>query len=101
MKTGWYLRLFEDPQFCAAVKARWNEVKPQLATLPAYIDTLLVKHRASFDRNFERWPVIGTNVWPNSWPEEALPKTYDEEVQLLKDYCEQRLLWLDTNINNL
>lgn len=101
MKTGWYLRLFEDPVFCAAVKARWNEVKPQLATLPDYIDSLLVKHRASFDRNFERWPVIGTNIWPNSWPEEDLPKTYDEEVRLLKDYCQQRVLWLDTNINAL
>ena len=101
MKTGWYLRLFEDPAFCAAVKARWNEVKPQLETLPDYIDTLLVMHRASFDRNFERWPVIGTNIWPNSWPEEALPKTFDGEVQLLKDFCRERLLWLDTNINNL
>lgn len=101
MKTGWYLRLFEDPEFCAAVKKRWNELKPQLATLPQYIDGLLERHRASFDRNFERWPVIGTNVWPNSWPEEELPQSYDEEVRLLRTFCEQRLLWLDTNINEL
>ena len=101
MKTGWYLRLFEDPRFCQAVKARWNEVKGELETLPDYIDGLLALHRESFDRNFERWPIIGTNVWPNSWPEEQLPTSYDEEVALLKDFCVRRLQWLDTNINDL
>lgn len=101
MKTGWYLRLFEDPKFCEAVKVRWNEVKGDLATLPDYIDSLLALHRASFDRNFERWPVIGTNIWPNSWPEDQLPQTYDEEVELLRDFCRRRLEWLDTNINSL
>ena len=101
MKTGWYLRLFEDPQFCAAVKARWNEVKGDLAGLPDYIDKLQMKHRRSFDRNFERWPVIGTNIWPNSWPEEDLPTSYDAEVELLRNFCIQRLKWLDENINKL
>ena len=101
MDTGWYLQLFKDPQWREAVKKRWNEVKPGLATLPEYIDSLLPMHRASFERNFERWPVIGTNVWPNSWPEADLPQSYDEEVERLRDYCRQRLLWLDTNINNL
>ena len=101
MKTGWYLRLFEDPKFCEAVKVRWNEVKGELETLPDYIDGLLALHRESFDRNFERWPIIGTNVWPNSWPEEQLPASYDEEVALLKDFCVRRLQWLDTNINDL
>ena len=101
MKTGWYLRLFEDPKFCEAVKVRWNEVKGELETLPDYIDGLLALHRESFDRNFERWPIIGTNVWPNSWPEEQLPTSYDEEVALLKDFCVRRLQWLDTNINDL
>lgn len=101
MKTGWYLRLFEDPQFCAAVKARWNEVKGDLAGLPDYIDKLQMKHRRSFDRNFERWPVIGTNIWPNSWPEEDLPVSYDGEVELLRNFCIQRWNWLDENINKL
>ena len=101
MSTGWYLRLFEDPQFCERVKARWNEVKGGLAGIPAYIDGLLARHRRSFEKNFERWPVIGENVWPNSWPAEDIPATYEGEVENLKNYCRLRWEWLDENINKL
>ena len=101
MKTGWYLRMFEDPVFVQAVKDRWNEVKGPLKNLPDEIDGMVRMNRAAFDRNFERWNVLGANVWPNSWPEEELPQTYDEEIARLKDYCSRRWAWLDENINTL
>ena len=84
-----------------AVKDRWNEVKGPLKNLPDEIDGMVRMNRAAFDRNFERWNVLGANVWPNSWPEEELPQTYDEEIARLKDYCSRRWAWLDENINAL
>ncbi len=51
----WYARLFEDPAFREAVKARWNELLPQLKTIPAYIDEMENTLQASAELNFRMW----------------------------------------------
>ncbi len=51
----WYSRLFDDPAFRSAVKARWEELLPQLKTIPAYIDEMEQTLRASAELNFRMW----------------------------------------------
>ncbi len=51
----WYSRLFDDPAFRSAVKARWEELLPQLRTIPAYIDEMEETLRASAELNFRMW----------------------------------------------
>ena len=45
----------------------------------------------SIDRNFTRWPTLGTYVWPNYY----VFDTYAEEIEYLKSWTADRLQWMD------
>jgi hypothetical protein len=51
----WYDRLFQDPAFLEAVRARLRELLPQLQTIPAYIDELEGQLTESAELNFKMW----------------------------------------------
>ena len=46
------------------------------------------------ERNFQRWPVLGTYVWPNNF----IGDTYAEEMGYLRDWTTERLEWMDDNM---
>ena len=54
-KACWYARLFEDPAFQSKVKARYQELLPQLQTIPDYIDELEKQLSVSAELNFKLW----------------------------------------------
>lgn len=54
-KAIWYRRLFEDPDFKAKVKARFLEMKPQLLTIPDYMDECRALLSKSAKLNFAMW----------------------------------------------
>lgn len=96
VKDGrWMSRLFEDPAFAAKVKAKWSELKA--GPLPAMLDNL-DKTQASFEfsqrKNFNRWNILNTYVWPNP----VVLGTYPKEVAHVKDWLTKRIAWLDANI---
>jgi hypothetical protein len=45
-------------------------------------------------RNFERWPILGSYVWPN-W---FIANTYQEEIAWMKNWLKDRLTWMDNQI---
>ena len=51
----WYARLFQDPEFKAKVKARFQELLPQLQTIPAYMDECEKLLTESARLNFAMW----------------------------------------------
>ena len=55
----WYARLFEDPAFREKVRVRFQELLPQLQTIPAYIDECEVLLRESAELNFAMWDPSG------------------------------------------
>jgi len=95
--TGWYYRLFQDPNFVKKLKARWKEVYPNLALVPDFIDLYVEEMGNAPVRNFNKWTILSYAVWPNV----KVPGTYAGEVSYLKDYYTKRLNWLDTNISKL
>ena len=44
-------------------------------------------------RNFQRWNILGTYVWPNFF----VADTYPEELNFMKGWLENRLSWYDSN----
>ncbi len=42
-------------------------------------------------RNFERWPILGTYVWPNR----VVAGTYDGEVIAMNFWLQDRLRWMN------
>ena len=51
----WYARLRQDPAFEAKLKARFQELLPQLETIPAYMDECEKLLTASAKLNFAMW----------------------------------------------
>lgn len=89
----WFARMFEDPAFLSRVKARWSEMNADhtLEKLLLYIRTrrdYLAKVQV---RNFERWPILSTYVWPNR----VVTGSYDAEVLAMEDWLWVRMGWLD------
>jgi hypothetical protein len=92
----WYARLFQDPAFTKAVIARWKQVKAtQLDTLPAFIDQTAAYLNQSQQNNFQRWPILGEAVWPNS----EVAGSYQGEVDFLKSWLTQRIAWMDSQFS--
>jgi len=63
-----------------------------LATMDACY-TYADQHRDSFNRNFTKWKILGTNVWPNSNDILAL-KTWPKQVEYTKEYLNNSLDYL-------
>jgi hypothetical protein len=105
--TGWWLRsnpapfpqwterLFADPAFAAAVAVRWNQLKPQFQTLPAWINQNAAALQQSQENNFQRWPSLGQYVWPNS----EVAGSYQGEVTFPNSWLTTRIAWLDGQFN--
>lgn len=95
----WWSRLMYDSSFKNRVACRWGELKESILNeerLNYIIDSCIVDMGASIEHNFDRWPVMGTYVWPNNF----VGDTYEEEITFLKVWIADRLSWLDQQWNN-
>lgn len=91
---GWYYRLFMDPGFVKDVKARWREVYPLLETIPEWIEDEIKILGDAPERNFKRWNILNTYVWPNA----KVTGSYKGETDWLLQNYTRRLAWLNTRI---
>lgn len=95
--NGWYRRLFEDPDFAEDYRTRWWELR-QGPFSTGHILSMIEDYARLLDeaqaRNFERWPILGTYVWPNHF----VGDTFEEEVTYMADWIEARLNWIDTQM---
>jgi hypothetical protein len=95
-RKKWIKRLMEDPSFRQKVKARWNELKPKMQTLPATASLLEKKLAVSQVRNFAKWDILNTKVYK----EIQMAGTYAGEVAYLKSVLTSHINWLDTKFNS-
>jgi hypothetical protein len=96
-KVIWYSRLFEDPNFISKVKTRFNYFYDNRELFQESINSNSFYLNQSQERNFHKWPILGTYIWPNN----VFFSTYDEEVIYLKEWLNERLEWLNDNLNEL
>jgi hypothetical protein len=94
----WWERLMTDSAFAGSLRCIWKNYRQnslsnsRLLTLIDSVSNLL---QEASQRHFEKWPILGTYVWPNPSP---IPNTYPEEISTLKSWITQRLDWIDNNI---
>ncbi|GAB4040343.1 CotH kinase family protein [Spirosoma gilvum] len=96
----WWYRLVSDPRFSTAVRTKYQNLRKELLKterVQAYIDSVANGLAESQGRNFQRWPILGVYVWPNSF----VGKTYQEEINFLKTWVKNRLEWMDNAILTL
>jgi hypothetical protein len=92
----WFRRMMQDPYFAASFTCRWEQLRSTWLT-DAYvnqaIDSMVTLLSEAQVRNFQRWPVLGVYVWPNQF----IGQTYEQEINWMKRWIEDRLFWMDTN----
>ena len=98
----WWERLLQDPNYVSKLKIRWQELRGSAFSNNSIIQKVdnynqTLKLSGSIKRNFDRWPVLGTYVWPNNY----IGSNYEQEINYIKDWITKRLAWLDTNISSL
>ncbi len=93
----WWEKLMADSVFMKQTIQRWKNLRGNILSkdrlfglIDSYVDTL----SEAQVRNFERWPVLGTHIWPNYF----VGNTYQEEIDYLKSWIDKRLVWMDTQL---
>ncbi|MBN4072772.1 CotH kinase family protein [Crocinitomix catalasitica] len=86
-----------DVDFAHDLNCRWQELRMTTLhtdTLLAYIDQMETYLDDAAIRNYDRWPILSTYVWPNNF----IGSTYAEEMDYLKSWTTARLAWMDANM---
>jgi hypothetical protein len=107
----WLSKLRTDPDFYQKIIDRWGVLRLDVLNVTnifARIDQVTNYLWEAKDREFKRWPRLGTYVWPNcdgatngsgaagGWDIDYVnPKTYDGIISQFKHWIQGRYLWLD------
>jgi len=91
----WYGYLMQMPTFFNAVHDRWREIRHnQIPATIEHINHMATTYQHGFQRNFQRWNIMGIHVWPNPRSVAAID-TFLGQVEYLVNFLEARALWLD------
>ena len=97
----WWRRFMESVYFKEKLKDKWQlyrsnnlsntNIEAQIDSYVEYLNTNNV-----ISDNFYKWPILSKYVWPNYF----IGATHESEINYLKGWINQRLNWLDGQINN-
>jgi len=93
----WIDRLRQDVAFKQDIKTRWNQIKPSLQSLPAYVDSIAALLQYSQKPNFIKWDILREPNIHQSW---YTGNTYENYVLFLRNYYSNRISWLDQVFNS-
>lgn len=91
----WITQMASDPWFKIGVNTMWKSIvaKGIKAHMQSYIDSLVTVLDASIKKNYEKWPTLNVLVY-NEWYKYP---TYQEYVNVLKEYVNTRVDFLTTS----
>jgi len=93
----WWQKFRLDPYFNDQLKKRWNDWTVTYINstyLNQFIDSCANDLIDAQKRNFQKWPILSTYVWPNNY----VGSTYAGEISYLKNWLNSRITWMDTQI---
>ncbi|MDA7580478.1 CotH kinase family protein [Crocinitomicaceae bacterium] len=93
----WWGKLVQDQNYVHYLNCRWQEMRQgawNTDSLMARIDGYADYLDESQQRNFQRWPIHGQYVWPNSF----VGNSFQEEIDYLKQWLINRIAWMDSNM---
>ena len=90
----WWELLWQDENFKVKAAQRYSELRSGIFSnnnINSIIDSAVAELGNAIERNFTKWQLLGTYVWPNYY----VFDTYDEEINYLKFWTQNRLSWMD------
>ena len=95
----WWERIMSDPAFRSRVKVRWLTLRNGAWSDEA-LDLRIAQYADQLadasQRNLERWPEMRQYVWPNNF----VGANYAEEIDFLKGWVDERVVWLDQQFDS-
>ncbi len=95
-----YMKMIHEPYFESQMKKRWETLREnefRTDNLFYYIDSIAESLSEATERNFEKWPTLGHQIW-RELPGFNLLDTYPKQISNLKSYLEKRLNWIDQEL---
>ena len=96
----WWDRFREDPYFETLLKYRWEKLRKHVLSknvINNFIDSCQNVLKDAQVRNFEKFNILNTYVWPNNY----VGGTYVNEVNYLKNWISGRIDWLDLQMDKI
>ena len=96
-RAFWLDKIVSIPSVQDRMYCRWQELRQQtLSTthLMNSIDSMVLELGPAVDRNFDKFPILGVDIWPNDF----VGNTHLEEINFMKNWLTQRLTWMDNNM---
>ena len=93
----WWELLWQDENFQFKAAQRYTELRSNVFSeenINSIIDSSVSFLGEAIERNFSKWPILGNYVWPNYY----VFDTYEQEIEYLKSWTEERLDWMDNEI---
>ena len=87
-----------DPDFNQRIADRWSELRTNVFATDrvlARVDELAAVLSEAASRDFQKWPRLGTYVWPNP-SFYVTPTTYAGVVTAMKHWIQGRYAWIDS-----
>jgi spore coat protein CotH len=85
-KHAFFRKFYSDPEFIESYKKRWNEMKSEIIDMENFMDQMKQKLELSSMAN--------TAVW-------NLAFDFEEEIEKMKQWWRDRIIYLDAEINGL
>jgi hypothetical protein len=96
----WWKRFLEDPVFCDSLKARYTDLRQNILkkeNIYQFIDSMVMVLQEAQVRNYKKWPILGTYIWPNKY----IGANYQQEIDYMKSWINDRLQWVDLNMKTM
>jgi hypothetical protein len=90
----WWKRLLSDPTFAADLAEKWAKLrngKFSNANINSVIDYFEDQLAVPQIRNFQKWDILGTEIWPNAF----VGNSHASEVEYLRTWLMDRMAWMD------
>ena len=97
----WWHRLLQDKLFVEKLNTRWNTLRQYEFSEIVLIQNInnqvnYLKNTKAVERNFDRWRILNKRIEPND-----TKGSHDQEVELIKNWLKQRLIWMDKELPKL
>lgn len=93
----WWTKMWEDVAYRRQFRSRWQQLRRgplSNAAIFGVFDSLVNVVRPAQVRNFQRWPILNTWVWPNA----VCCGTYETHVNAMRTWLTERLRWMDAEM---
>ncbi|MCF8359279.1 MAG: CotH kinase family protein [Prolixibacteraceae bacterium] len=93
-------RLLQDRDLVQLLQERWwmyREDALSNETILGYMDELVEQVCEVLERNYEIWPIIDKELFGPGY----YVNSYENEIAYMRNWIEQRLAWIDDNIDDI